>query len=283
MSHEDKMDSFFLSETLKYLYLLFTDPKDLAFALEGYVFTTEAHLLSVKTLRRKPSYTLAPFDAARALPRHAQSKRLEKGVKNELERSCSAKFSKVPNIEILMRLIRINRGVEVCHASRGYDGPANKNKTPPSPKPQERQPLPLWKGDPIAPEQLDISLSAHRLFLQSIAITVDQQGEQLRLVHHNNPASDKHAEGLAFIQALMELQASERERRSSSAMGLDRGSVVIGVDFPTASRAMSIEGGPASFGLDLDAQHSVVKGRATWANPLDGCGPKLVNSGNVST
>ncbi|KAJ2126927.1 Mannosyl-oligosaccharide 1 2-alpha-mannosidase mns2 [Coemansia sp. RSA 921] len=38
---EDSMESFFLAETLKYLYLLFSPPTVLP--LDEYVFTTEAH------------------------------------------------------------------------------------------------------------------------------------------------------------------------------------------------------------------------------------------------
>lgn len=39
------MDSFFLAEMFKYLFLLFADADDLPFDVEDYVFTTEAHLL----------------------------------------------------------------------------------------------------------------------------------------------------------------------------------------------------------------------------------------------
>uniref|UniRef100_A0A8B9KRG0 alpha-1,2-Mannosidase n=1 Tax=Astyanax mexicanus TaxID=7994 RepID=A0A8B9KRG0_ASTMX len=44
-SHEDRMDSFFLAEMFKYLFLLFAEEDDLPFDVEDYVFTTEAHLL----------------------------------------------------------------------------------------------------------------------------------------------------------------------------------------------------------------------------------------------
>ncbi|XP_037958336.1 ER degradation-enhancing alpha-mannosidase-like protein 3 isoform X2 [Teleopsis dalmanni] len=43
--HEDRMDSFVLSETFKYLFLLFSDPQDLIIDIDEFVFTTEAHLL----------------------------------------------------------------------------------------------------------------------------------------------------------------------------------------------------------------------------------------------
>jgi len=39
------MDSYFLAEMFKYLFLLFADAEDLPFDVEDYVFTTEAHLL----------------------------------------------------------------------------------------------------------------------------------------------------------------------------------------------------------------------------------------------
>ncbi|KAF6327658.1 mannosidase alpha class 1B member 1 [Rhinolophus ferrumequinum] len=42
----DKMESFFLGETLKYLYLLFSDDTDLL-SLDAYVFNTEAHPLPI--------------------------------------------------------------------------------------------------------------------------------------------------------------------------------------------------------------------------------------------
>ncbi|XP_049460203.1 endoplasmic reticulum mannosyl-oligosaccharide 1,2-alpha-mannosidase [Epinephelus fuscoguttatus] len=42
----DKMESFFLGETLKYLYLLFSDDMELL-SLDKYVFNTEAHALPI--------------------------------------------------------------------------------------------------------------------------------------------------------------------------------------------------------------------------------------------
>lgn len=39
------MDSFFLAEMFKYLFLLFADVDDVLFDVEDYIFTTEAHFL----------------------------------------------------------------------------------------------------------------------------------------------------------------------------------------------------------------------------------------------
>lgn len=41
---EDRMDSFVLSETFKYLFLLFADQEDLIFDINEFIFTTEGHL-----------------------------------------------------------------------------------------------------------------------------------------------------------------------------------------------------------------------------------------------
>lgn len=50
---DDRMESFFLSETLKYLFLAFDPDSDV---LERFVFTTEGHLLPLNsTLRSRPS------------------------------------------------------------------------------------------------------------------------------------------------------------------------------------------------------------------------------------
>ena len=43
--HEDRMDSFVLAETFKYLYLLFAEEDDLVLDLNDFLFSTEAHLL----------------------------------------------------------------------------------------------------------------------------------------------------------------------------------------------------------------------------------------------
>lgn len=42
----DKMESFFLGETLKYFYLLFSDDTELL-SLDKYIFNTEAHPLPI--------------------------------------------------------------------------------------------------------------------------------------------------------------------------------------------------------------------------------------------
>lgn len=58
--HEDRMDSFVLAETFKYLYLMFSENKDLPMAIDNYVMTTEAHFLplALGNVGRNESITL---------------------------------------------------------------------------------------------------------------------------------------------------------------------------------------------------------------------------------
>ncbi|XP_030005649.1 ER degradation-enhancing alpha-mannosidase-like protein 3 isoform X2 [Sphaeramia orbicularis] len=53
-THEDRMDSFFLAEMFKYLYLLFSEKSQLPINMDDYIFTTEAHLLPVSLSTTQP-------------------------------------------------------------------------------------------------------------------------------------------------------------------------------------------------------------------------------------
>ncbi|VDL67142.1 unnamed protein product [Nippostrongylus brasiliensis] len=47
VTYSDLMESFYLAETLKYLYLLFADDQKNLFPLDKWVFNTEAHPLPI--------------------------------------------------------------------------------------------------------------------------------------------------------------------------------------------------------------------------------------------
>lgn len=52
-TQEDRMESFFLSETCKYLYLLFDDNNHLNQDASNYIFSTEGHVFRLDSLFRK--------------------------------------------------------------------------------------------------------------------------------------------------------------------------------------------------------------------------------------
>jgi mannosidase alpha-like ER degradation enhancer 3 len=58
-THEDRMDSFVLAETFKYLYLLFSEEEDLLLDMNDFVFNTEAHLFPL-SLANSPSPPPSP-------------------------------------------------------------------------------------------------------------------------------------------------------------------------------------------------------------------------------
>ena len=58
------MDSFFLAEMFKYLFLLFAEEKDLVIDPNAYVFTTEAHLLPLNlSLFKNHTDKVVPYNA----------------------------------------------------------------------------------------------------------------------------------------------------------------------------------------------------------------------------
>ena len=64
MQLEDRMDSFVVAETFKYLYLLFADDSDLSLDVSNFVFTTEGHLLPL-SLARLSNRTAVPVSYSR--------------------------------------------------------------------------------------------------------------------------------------------------------------------------------------------------------------------------
>ncbi|XP_031563144.1 ER degradation-enhancing alpha-mannosidase-like protein 1 [Actinia tenebrosa] len=63
-SQEDRMESFFLSETCKYLYLLFDHENHVNQDASNYIFSTEGHLFRLDTKQRKRPWDVTSF------PRH---------------------------------------------------------------------------------------------------------------------------------------------------------------------------------------------------------------------
>jgi len=68
MSLEDRMESFFLSETCKYLYLLFDVDNPLNNQFNKYVFTTEGHLLPIGERMRSKPWEQEVYSPATSIP-----------------------------------------------------------------------------------------------------------------------------------------------------------------------------------------------------------------------
>ncbi|KAJ8794816.1 hypothetical protein J1605_018809 [Eschrichtius robustus] len=242
-SHEDRMDSFFLAEMFKYLYLLFADKEDVIFDIEDYIFTTEAHLLPLwlSTTNQRISkknttseYTelddsnfdwtcpntqiLFPND-----PLYAQS--IREPLKNVVDKSC-------PRGIIRVREESFRSGA----------------------KP------PLRARDFMAtnPEHLEI------LKKMGVSLIHLKDGRVQLVQHAIQAASSIDAEdGLRFMQEMIELSSQQQKEQQ-----LPPRAVQI-VSHPFFGRVV-LTAGPAQFGLDL-SKHKETRGFVASSKPYNGC------------
>ncbi|NWQ69087.1 EDEM3 protein, partial [Neopipo cinnamomea] len=242
-SHEDRMDSFFLAEMFKYLYLLFADKEDMIFDIEDYIFTTEAHLLPLwlsttnQTISKKNTTTeytelddsnfdwtcpntqiLFPND-----PMFAQS--IREPLKNVVDKSCP-------------------RGISRAEESLGG-----------GPKP------PLRARDFMAsnPEHLEI------LKKMGVSLIHLKDGRVQLVQHAVQAASSLDAEdGLRFMQEMIELSSQQQKEQQ-----LPPRAVQI-VSHPFFGRVV-LTAGPAQFGMDLSKHKAGTRGFVATIKPYNGC------------
>ncbi|XP_076134628.1 ER degradation-enhancing alpha-mannosidase-like protein 3 isoform X1 [Alosa pseudoharengus] len=238
-SHEDRMDSFFLAEMFKYLFLLFAESDDLPFDVEDYIFTTEAHLLplSLSTTPRSQS------------PSASNSTGVEELDDSNFDWTC-------PNTRLLFpdpaypRNLRDPIKIAV-------------DKSCPRPSPI-REPgmgrLPLRAQDFMAnnPEHLEL--------LRRMGVSlIHLKDGRVQLVQHASQAVSAIAaeDGMRFMQEMMELSSQQQKEQ------LPPRAVQI-VSHPFFGRVV-LTAGPAQFGTDLSKSSTGVRGFVTVAEPYSGC------------
>ncbi|XP_029110542.1 ER degradation-enhancing alpha-mannosidase-like protein 3 isoform X2 [Scleropages formosus] len=238
-SHEDRMDSFFLAEMFKYLFLLFADPEDLPFDVEGYIFTTEAHLLplSLSTAFRSQTFSAANTTSGEELddsnfdwscpntrllfPDPAFPRSLREPIRTAVDRSCPR---------------------PVSHSEPGLGRP------------------PLRARDFMAnnPEHLEL--------LRRMGVSlIHLKDGRVQLVQHATQAVSAVAaeDGLRFMQEMMELSSQQQKEQ------LPPRAVQI-VSQPFLGRVV-LTAGPAQFGMDLSKSSTGVRGFVVVAEPYSGC------------
>ncbi|KAG8556188.1 hypothetical protein GDO81_017955 [Engystomops pustulosus] len=248
-SHEDRMDSFFLAEMFKYLYLLFSEREDLIFDIEDYIFTTEAHLLPLwlstanHTLAKKNKTTHytelddSNFDWScpntqilfRNDPLYAQS--IREPLKNVVDKNCPRTTSRLDEIS----------------------GSGNRP--------------PLRARDFMAsnPEHLDI------LKKMGVSLIHLKDGRVQLVQHANQAASSIDAEdGLRFMQEMIELSSQQQKEQQ-----LPPRAVQI-VSHPFYGRVV-LTAGPAQFGMDLSKNIAGCRGFVAKSEPYSGCS-EITNS-----
>nr|XP_045621161.1 ER degradation-enhancing alpha-mannosidase-like protein 3 [Procambarus clarkii] len=243
--HEDRMDSFVLSETFKYLYLLFAKPSDLIIDLDQFIFTTEAHLLPL-SLARLSNLTVVPGP-------DNQDSAQDSDV--EYARSCPNAHFLFPGRHEFAETIRRplkNFVNNVC----------------PSRKTLRRK---------LRASEFQAGNSRHMGLLRDMGITIMALPDgRVQLLHtsSNAKSSDDAEEGLLFMQEMIELSKLQQEQPDNPPRVVSFLHVVNG-----HSTSTIIQAGPAQFGLDLKGDVQV-NGPVVKAAPLRAC-EQLTNEGEI--
>ncbi|XP_048832588.1 ER degradation-enhancing alpha-mannosidase-like protein 3 isoform X2 [Brienomyrus brachyistius] len=247
-SHEDRMDSFFLAEMFKYLFLLFADPEDLPFDVEDYVFTTEAHLLplSLSTAQRSHSLTVANTTSWEELD------------DSNFDWSC-------PNTRLLFPDPAFPRSLRE---------PIRSAVDKSCPRPASRSEPGLGRP-PLRARDFMANNPEHLELLRRMGVSlIHLKDGRVQLVQHATQAVSAVAaeDGLRFMQEMMELSSQQQKEQ------LPPRAVQI-VSHPFFGRVV-LTAGPAQFGMDLSKSSTGVRGFVAVAEPYSGC-TELTNAALV--
>ncbi|XP_078417553.1 ER degradation-enhancing alpha-mannosidase-like protein 3 isoform X2 [Cetorhinus maximus] len=241
-SHEDRMDSFFLAEMFKYLYLLFAEKDDVLFDVEDYIFTTEAHLLplwlSTNFTKNRNNQTAGYIDLD----------------DNNFDWSCpntQVLFPNDPSYANSIRELFKNVVDKTCPKANirrevGGDDPGTRSH--------------LRARDFMAnnPEHLEL--------LKKMGVSlIHLKDGRVQLVQHANQAASAHdaEDGLRFMQEMIELSSQQQKEQ------LPPRAVQI-ISHPFLGRVV-LTAGPAQFGTELSKITSGVRGFVAKCEPYNGC------------
>uniref|UniRef100_A0A8D3BWY8 alpha-1,2-Mannosidase n=1 Tax=Scophthalmus maximus TaxID=52904 RepID=A0A8D3BWY8_SCOMX len=235
-SHEDRMDSFFLAEMFKYLFLLFADAEDIPFDVEDYVFTTEAHLLPL-------SLSAAPHSPL------VSSNRTEELDDSNFDWTC-------PNTRLLFPDPAYPRNLRDPIRSAV-------DKSCPRPAPYRE---PGMGRPPLRAQDFMANNPEHLELLRRMGVSlIHLKDGRVQLVQHATQAVSAVAaeDGVRFMQEMMELSSQQQKEQ------LPPRAIQI-VSHPFLGRVV-LTAGPAQFGTDLSKSSTGVRGFVTVAEPYSGC------------
>ncbi|VDK48274.1 unnamed protein product [Anisakis simplex] len=275
MSHEDRMDSYVLAETFKYLYMIFSEPSDLIFDPDNYVLTTEAHFLPLSIgdiddeVRSIAVMTLLHFTFIYAynivLPRRVlidpdellqekdmadNERKYRSACPNIVDYSSSEQLTNYANA------LRSNIRAIMSQIVKQSDGAQQSSST--CPQPSER--LRAWA--------FSSSNSEHVRQLNQMGIQVQIQADgRLHLLHTTSEALSPQwaTMGMEFMQEMMQM-VSHFEKDEFGAIRIER--VVQILSYPSFGYVNFIAA-PAQFGSDLHDRQ--VDGEVRIAVPSKGC------------
>ncbi|XP_061744751.1 ER degradation-enhancing alpha-mannosidase-like protein 3 isoform X2 [Nerophis ophidion] len=247
-SHEDRMDSFFLAEMFKYLFLLFADVEDLPFDVEDYVFTTEAHLLPLSLSTAALSHSSVPSN--RTIPQTE-----EELDDSNFDWTCPNTRLLFPDPAFPHNLREPIRGVV--------------DKSCPRPAPFRE---PGMGAPPLRAQDFMANNPEHLELLKRMGVSlIHLKDGRVQLVQHATQAVSPIAaeDGIRFMQEMMELSSQQQKEQ------LPPRAIQI-VSHPFFGRVV-LTAGPAQFGTDLSKSSTGVRGFVTVAEPYTGCS-EITNS-----
>ncbi|KAH9516895.1 ER degradation-enhancing alpha-mannosidase-like protein 3 [Dermatophagoides farinae] len=241
---EDRMDSFFLAETLKYLYLLFSEKHEIEFNLDDYVFTTEAHFLPLSLAYANNTYkSFSKFSRKNYLfsdsdyncPTTKESLRKSNLYDNNMD---NLSYFKILRMQV--RDLVSNR-----------DPRSSKTKISRPPR--------------IRAAQFSASKSDHIDLVKQLGINVIiLKDGRVKLIHDSTMAQSLEAaeEGVHFMQEMISLSQQQRQYEQR----LRTVSFIL-----SKTIKVSLLAGPAQFGYDFNSDKSHIEGTIIKLNPFDGC------------
>ena len=244
LQHEDRMDSFVISETFKYLYLLFAEEEDLFLDMSKFVFTTEAHLLPLSLARLSNSTVVPVSDLFWE----------EEDEDVDYAQACPSSKFLFPS-----------------HSSL-HDGAASLRKpleslvedTCPTKKVVQRK---LTAGE------FQSTSVEHQRMVKDMGISIIKLPDgRVQLLHTfaNAKTPEDGEEGLLFMQEMIELS-------KTSTAGSD--SPPKQISFTAGGRKFALQAGPAQFGPALT--DSPVTAGLVMASHVRACGGSLQNGDSM--
>ncbi|XP_076352993.1 ER degradation-enhancing alpha-mannosidase-like protein 3 [Tachypleus tridentatus] len=242
-SHEDRMDSFVLAETFKYLYILFSLKEEILIDLDDFVFTTEAHLFPL-SLARLSNVTVVPSPKSHILDL----------LEDDFSSSCPNTHYLFPEDQNFAHSIRQPLKNLVEGTCPTYKSGLKRRR--------------------LSASEFQASNKNHLTLVRKMGITVVMLADgRIQLVHNSAQAEsqDDAEEGVLFMQEMIELSKAQNQQ--------ERQLRVVYFTLPGTKVRMVLNAGPAQFGTDLKGRDPV-EAEVVVAQPLRACGT-INNKGAV--
>ncbi|XP_066912521.1 ER degradation-enhancing alpha-mannosidase-like protein 3 isoform X2 [Clytia hemisphaerica] len=282
-AHEDKMDSFVLAETFKYLYLLFSEESEHVIDVHNFIFTTEAHLLPLHI-----SLTPAPTNTTSNTTKNAPKNKAFEGKKNlNLTVELDDHSISCPNTKYLSNL---NNFAEVIrkNMNSGVSGYATKKNPFCSKNGIDKEYAKInaesfikkikfetvLRKRKITVKEFNVNDATHIGLLRDMGIKIQKESNgKIQLQHQSNEAktTEDAKEGILFMQEMIEYA---KETGITDELSKPRHVKIV----TTPHNNLMFSGGYAQFGPDLDQQ--AIQGELVQAEPFNSC-QNIANAGDL--